>query len=169
MPFMLRFHDTDDTTEMPDPAQVGHAAAWAAERGYWDVATCLMELAHALAELEAPTPAATFAEQRAAYEADPRYVYQAGRGGCLIHGADCKAAQNGRKCPGDPRYVDQAAPHPESRLTEALARAKPARWCAAPEELGGQQTCQINPPCPLSECEIGERIPFGALGPADRP
>lgn len=149
MPFMLRFHDTDDTTEMPDPAQVGHAAAWAAERGYWDVATCLMELAHALAEAETPTPAR------------------------------------------DPRYVDQAAPHPESRLTRALERAKTSsaprcshgyatdraarhigtgglcgdapRWCGAPEELGGQQTCPLPAPCPIGACEIGE------LGPADRP
>lgn len=94
MPHMLRFHDTDDGTELPDPAQVGHAAAWAAERGYWDIATCLMELAHALAELETPTPAR------------------------------------------DPRYVDQAAPHPESRLTEALARAKPDK--APPTTMGTQ-------------------------------
>jgi hypothetical protein len=62
MPHILRFHDTDDGTQLPDPAAVGHAAAWAAERGYWDVATTLMELAHALAELESPTPAGRYPE-----------------------------------------------------------------------------------------------------------
>lgn len=116
MPYMLRFHDTDDGTELPDPAQVGHAAAWAAERGYWDVATCLMELAHALAELEtpapAPGPAGTFAEQRAAYDAR------------------------------DPRYVDQAAPHPESRLTRALATARELPHPNAPTCSHGYATGQ---------------------------
>lgn len=105
MPYMLRFHDTDDTTEMPDPALVGHAAAWAAERGYWDVATCLMELAHALAEAEVPTPA----------EEDAFEVRNSALTRLL-----------------DPRYVDQAAPHPESRLTEALARAKELPHPVAP-------------------------------------
>lgn len=62
MPHILRFHDTDDGTTFPDPATVGHAAAWAAERGYWDVATSLMELAHALANLERPVPPAEHPE-----------------------------------------------------------------------------------------------------------
>jgi hypothetical protein len=57
MPHILRFHDNDEgPSTLPDPAAVGHAAAWAGERGYWDVATCLMELAHALAEAESPAP-----------------------------------------------------------------------------------------------------------------
>lgn len=60
--YVLRFADGTPNPptlpEMPDPATVGHAAAWAAERGYWDVATCLMELAHALANLEHPVTAA---------------------------------------------------------------------------------------------------------------
>jgi hypothetical protein len=95
--FDLLFGDVLDNP-MPDPATVGHAAAWAAERGYWDVATCLMELAHALAELETPTPVR-----------DPRPNAEAFNkvGGVF----------------DDPRYVDQANPHPESRLRSALAKA----------------------------------------------
>lgn len=70
--FTLIFGDREyfkdePATQLPEPAAVGHAAAWAAERGYWDVATCLMELAHALANLETPTPAH-----------DPRYVRELG-------------------------------------------------------------------------------------------
>jgi hypothetical protein len=57
LPFGSWPENGETKIEMPDPSTVGHAAAWAAERGYWDVATCLMELAHALADLETPVPA----------------------------------------------------------------------------------------------------------------
>lgn len=135
MPYMLRFHDTDDTTEMPDPALVGHAAAWAAERGYWDVATCLMELAHALAEAEVPTPAE--AEALEVRTSALTRLLDPVRGTCASCGGPYELraegptrlvhldlAANHEPVAPDPRYVNQDAPHPESRLTKALERAR---------------------------------------------